>query len=136
MKHITLVRFLYRDDVTFGVLHMDGMPLNICTVEEPWKDNQRGISCIPKGTYKCTKYNGTINKDVWYIQDVENRKDVLIHIANTTDDIEGCIGVGLSFGKVYGKKSKRNLPGVLNSTAALNKLRELIGPNSFMLTIE
>ena len=45
---LKLVRVTTGMDGTFGVLIKDGVPLCV-TLELPWRDNERSISCIPEG---------------------------------------------------------------------------------------
>jgi hypothetical protein len=123
-------------DCTTGVLH-DKEGRFICyTLEEPWKDNKNQISCIPVGTYDCVNWNGFKFKDVWNVSKVPNRVAILIHSGNTTNDIEGCILVGLAKSEIKGLKA------VLESKKALQKLKDLIGRdakgelNSFKLVIK
>lgn len=93
MKKLTLVRYESSDNGTFGFLVFDSnRPLH--TLEEPWKNNQRNISCIPEGTYVVKKREDS----KWQIMDVPNRSGILIHVGNTLEDIEGCILVGLNRG--------------------------------------
>ncbi len=81
---------------THGVLLFDDeTPTGVFTLEEPWKDNQREISCIPTGTYKLKEHDGTHFKDVWEVCNVPNRTAILIHAGNTIKDTRGCILVGL-----------------------------------------
>lgn len=118
---LTLQRVYQGEDCTLGIIY-DAMWSPLCfTLEEPWKDNKKGISCIPTGTYKCVPHNGTRFKDVWRLENVPNRKAILIHNGNTTDDIEGCILTGKYFGKLRGKKA------VMSSQIALNQLKVFVG---------
>jgi hypothetical protein len=118
-KTLTLNR-VYAHNVTIGEL-LDGNKFICFTLEEPWKDNQKSISCIPEGEYICKPHVGTKYKDVWNISNVKDRSAVLIHSGNTTLDIEGCVLVGSSRGIVKG------LPAVLNSRATLDELKQYIG---------
>lgn len=127
---ITIIRHGYKTDVTLGLAFETSTGYFFsCTLEEPWKDNQRSISCIPEGEYLCVPYNSAKFKDVWEITNVPNRSKVLIHAGNTTDDIEGCILVGMEHGKLGGKDA------VLKSKEALQKLRKYNSGKSFKLKI-
>jgi hypothetical protein len=123
MKYATLMRVSMTDKVTHGVFLFDGKPLCV-TLEDPWKNNQRNISCIPTGVYKCVPHNGAKYKGVWRLENVPGRSAILIHAGNSTSDTEGCILVGSEYGE--------NL--ILRSQAALDKLRKEL-PDEFILTV-
>lgn len=99
-----------------------------CTLEKPWRDNKNYISCIPEGTYKCTKYSGTKFKNVWILHDVPGRETILIHNGNFITDTIGCVLVGQDFSLFKG------LPMVTNSVPTLKRLRSFL-PNEFNLKI-
>jgi len=108
MKEVHLTRYGYTPTGTFGELEVDGKTW--ATVERPWADNKRNISCIPVGTYTIklgTFYRNTPDPSddypVYEVIDVPGRSLIKIHIANTMWDVKGCIGLGKSFGFV--KKS-------------------------------
>lgn len=134
MMHLTLKRGYDDGKVCLGMMQVPGLNYPLYTLEEPWKENQRNISCIPTGVYRCTPHNGTRFKDVWRLESVPGRSAILIHAGNTTKDIEGCILVGMSHGELRTKKFG-NLRAVLSSRKAINLLRKHIGKNSFTLTI-
>ena len=80
------------------------------TIERPWLDNQRRISCIPKGTYPLfTKEYGRFydryNLPIPILGSTDPRSEILIHPANYAKDLAGCIGVG----------DKKTANSVLNS---------------------
>lgn len=109
---------------TRGVL-VDSAGNHICfTLELPWKNNERNVSCIPKGTYGVVRHNGAKYKNVWRLLDVPNRSGILIHAGNTKADIQGCILVGL----------KEYKDGVLDSRLAISKLHKEL-PETFILEI-
>ena len=112
---------------TFGVLSENGVPLCL-TCEEPWKANQRLVSCIPTGIYKVISRFSVKHKNHWHIQNVPGRDLILIHAGNTINDVEGCIIVGRSFGLSAG------LPAVMQSQEAMQILREKL-PDTFDLEI-
>lgn len=99
-----------------------------CTLEKPWRDNKRYISCIPAGLYKCVKHSGIKFKNVWILLDVPDRDTILIHNGNFITDTDGCILVGQNFGLFKG------LPMITNSVPTLNQLRSFL-PDQFNLKI-
>lgn len=128
MKKITLKRINSSSECVLGVLELDNK--EICkTLELPWRDNQKGISCIPAGEYKLSPYPSSRFGEVYIVNDVPNRTGILIHTGNTADDIEGCILVGDSYGKLNGKKA------VLNSRQAFNLLKETLGEEEYLLNV-
>jgi hypothetical protein len=129
MAEYRLQRVCGSDKGTFGVLIKDEMTPLCVTCELPWKDNQKKISCIPAGTYKCEPYTSAKYPNVWQVTNVPNRDAILIHAGNTIKDIEGCILVGQSFGTLSG------LPAVLVSGQTLARLQDIL-PDKFNLTID
>ena len=128
MKKLTLKRINSSSECVLGVLELDDK--EICkTLELPWRDNQKGISCIPAGEYKLSPYPSSRFGEVYIVNDVSNRTGILIHTGNTADDIEGCILVGDSYGKLNGKKA------VLNSRQAFNLLKETLGEEEYLLNV-
>ena len=97
----------------------------ICySLELPWRDNARNISCIPVGEYRCHKSYSSKHGHVVRLVDVPNRSDILIHAGNQPSDTQGCIlpGLDISYGVV------------LNSKVALRRLL-LHVPTSFTITV-
>ena len=99
MERLLLERTGYLSNGTRGVLFLpSGTTLH--TIENPWMDNKARVSCIPEGNYICKPrryYNG--GYDTFEVQDVPDRKYILIHVANTALDVAGCIGVGKTTGE-------------------------------------
>lgn len=66
------------------------------SLELSWKENQRSISCIPKGTYKViTTFSNRFKKSMWLLLDVPGRDGIRIHAANFSRQLEGCIALGM-----------------------------------------
>lgn len=137
MKTVHLNRFFYGNDCTLGGLNItaDDGGYNtanhepIYTLELPWRDNQRRISCIPGGWYECQPFDGSRFKNVWQVMNVPGRTYILFHAGNRPRDIEGCILVGLKQGKLSGDRA------VLHSRRAMDMMRDIIGRKPFTLNI-
>jgi len=96
---LLLVRDTFSENSTLGELFLNGV--RICdTLENPWLDNQRNISCIPEGEYdvrlRYPRESGTRDYLHLLIQDVPNRSFCLVHIGNFVHQTRGCVLVGLS----------------------------------------
>lgn len=117
-----LKRFVCCPMGTFGRLTIGGW--SGYTVERPWLDNQPRVSCIPQGCYRLRQRpSGVVTRSTggqythgWEVCDVPGRTYILVHPANTIDDVEGCIGPGSDLGVVAGKWA------VLNSRQAFDAL--------------
>ena len=108
---------------TYGVFIHDRKVL--ChTYELPWLGNVQNKSCIPCGEYSVIKASSPKFADCFYVKDVPNRSNILIHPGNDKNDTRGCILPGLDVDGV----------GVLYSRAALNRLLGSL-PSSFQLLI-
>lgn len=81
----------YFPDGTNGILQCEGKI--ICkTIELPWKNNERGVSCIPEGRYFIRKRYSP--KFKWHLEvvGVKNRSYILFHPANNAlTELNGCI---------------------------------------------
>ncbi len=65
----------------------------IChTIELPWRNNKRNISCIPEGVYEVeTRFSKRFQHHL-ILKNVADRRFILIHPANNALlDLEGCI---------------------------------------------
>ncbi|TAL13952.1 hypothetical protein EPN95_04665 [Patescibacteria group bacterium] len=125
----TLKRILYAPTETFGALICDGVPF-LLSLEDPWKDNEPHISCIPKGNYVCKRIISPKFGETFEIMDVPGREHILFHAGNTHEATEGCILTGLSFGKVGG------VNGILSSKKAFSVfMARLKGIKQFNLLV-
>ena len=96
--NLLLIRDTFSDNSTIGELFINDE--RICdTLENPWLDNKRNISCIPVGEYKVRLRlaRESASRDYLHllIQDVPNRSYVLVHIGNSPSETQGCVLVGL-----------------------------------------
>lgn len=127
--HLTLTRDRRSEWATLGRLSIDGEP--IChTLERPWLDNKRRVSCIPAGNYiGAVQPSPRFRANLPELLDVPGRDQILIHAGNTADDTEGCILVGL--------ERHDHEDRIMQSRAALASVMErLAGSDGFTLTVE
>ena len=118
--NLLLIRDTFSEQSTIGELFLNGE--RMCdTLENPWKYNQRNISCIPEGEYKVrlrlARESATRDYLHLLVQDVPDRDWILFHRGNSAKDTSGCILVGLGSQQDF----------VQNSTLAMDLLmKELI----------
>ena len=131
VKVLRLRRLSFTDSATYGQLFDDENRLICVTLELPWKDNAKGVSCIPAGTYPAHRYlSPKRGYTVFELADVPDRTHIEIHIGNTAADTEGCILVGSKFGFVGDKH------GITESGAAFKRfMASLAGVDAFTLVI-
>ena len=94
---LTLDRITY-DLQTLGLytIWKNDFPVGrFACVELPWLQNQPDISCIPTGTYEVIKHVSPKFGPCFWVQDVPNRSEILIHVANYTRQLRGCQAPGL-----------------------------------------
>ena len=93
--------------------------LKVCnTIELPWLQNQRNVSCIPEGRYEVKKRFTKKHQHHLVIANVEGRSGILIHPANDArKELQGCIApVTALSGSGKGTQSRK----------ANEKLKELV----------
>jgi hypothetical protein len=95
--NLLIVRDTFTDVSTVGRLFINGE--SFCdTLENPYINNERNISCIPEGSYKVrlrlARESATRDYLHLLVQDVPNRDWILFHRGNTAKDTSGCILVG------------------------------------------
>lgn len=108
----------------FGVFGTLVMPsgMEFYTVEQPWRNNARGESCIPPGEYMLRQRASPIVKRTsghdmgWEVVDVPGRTFIMIHVANRAAELQGCIAPGTGLGLINGEWA------VTSSRAALNAI--------------
>jgi|TARA_R110002110_G_scaffold61387_1_gene172386 hypothetical protein len=95
--NLLLIRDEFSDKSTLGKLFLNG-EMFCDTLELPYLDNQRSISCIPSGEYKVrlrtAKESATRDYLHLLVQEVQGRSYILVHIGNYPRDTKGCILVG------------------------------------------
>jgi hypothetical protein len=141
---LEIVRYAYAATHTAGLLIAGAVKMH--SLEEPWIPDPDGPggqrrmpgrpeSCVPDGLYELVPHDGTKFRNVWALHNPDlgvwatqvpaglayGRSAILIHVGNSTDDIEGCIVTGMRSGINEGK------PWVYESLRAITLLRELLG---------
>jgi hypothetical protein len=128
-----LQRLIQTDAETCGHLLTDEDQLICVTLERPWKNNERNVSCIPAGTYTCKRVHSPhFGCEVFQIMNVQHRDNVLIHFGNYVQNSEGCVLVGTSFADI-------NSDGVMDQTASQQAFKKFMsvmtGHPIFTLTV-
>ena len=100
------------------------------TMELGWNDNKKRVSCIPKGVYTVVSRYSDKYKNHFHILDVPNRDFILIHPANYSRQLLGCIGVGAAHIDI----DADGLKDVTSSKATMQKILTIM-PSKFKLTI-
>ena len=95
--NLLLIRDTFTDESTIGELFLNDE--RMCdTLELPYKDNQRSVSCIPTGSYKVRMRYPRESATRYYlhllVKDVKDRSYILFHKGNSAKDTRGCILVG------------------------------------------
>lgn len=128
MSDFLLERFCDCDLGTFGILTADGF--TCYSIEQPWRNNLVGHSCIPAGVYTCRRGLFPKHGNVFEVTNVPDRTAILIHQGNFVNDFEGCIGVGDAYGCINGTWA------IKNSDATLERfMAYMSGINEFQLTV-
>ena len=95
--NLLILRDTFSDESIIGELFLNGE--RFCdTLELPFRDNQRSVSCIPVGEYKVRlrlpRESATRDYIHLLVQDVPSRDYILLHRGNSAKDTRGCILVG------------------------------------------
>ena len=101
-----------------------------CTLELPYKNNQRQISSIDLGKYRVRKRFSEKYGNHFELISVKNRDKILIHVANFVRELKGCIAVGSAHKDIDNDGTK----DLINSRKTLNKLNTIM-PYEFELII-
>jgi|TARA_R110000751_G_scaffold44337_1_gene101512 hypothetical protein len=112
--NLLIVRETYTDESVIGKLYLNGEFISY-TLELAWNNNQKSISCVPRGVYDCkvrlAKDSASRNYDHLILEDVPNRSYILFHRGNSSKDSKGCILTGMMKGDnvIYQSKTAHTL---------------------------
>ena len=101
------------------------------TLELPYEENLTDISCVNKGVYEVTHRYSEKYKNHLILNDVPNRRYILIHYGNYNTDTEGCVLVGSRFAQI----NQDSLLDITSSRRTLSELLEATNGEGFKLTI-
>jgi hypothetical protein len=107
------------------------------SLELPWRENKRSISCIPPGEYKTIITNSNKYGTIYWVTSVPNRSGILIHWGNYAGDSNegfkthsmGCILLGKSIGLLGGQRA------ILNSRVTVTQFMSYMQRQPFVLKI-
>lgn len=134
MNTVTITRTPNSTETPGTLLAQVGDTTFTCkTLERPYINNQRNISCIIAGTYT-VKWKFHIGKFGWKyeVQNVPNRGGILIHAGNYFTDSQGCILLGQTFADINGDK----VIDITNSRVTVDAFEKLMGKQDFTLIIK
>lgn len=128
-----LIRLNKNEKQTLGRFFIfDGLDIifECCTLELPWNENKRNISCIPTGEYK-VKIRESEKYGLHYqVENVMMRDYILIHPANYYKQLRGCIAVGKAFYDI----NKDGHKDITYSRKTMSKMLDH-APNGFNMII-
>ncbi len=132
---LLIKRFSHEENQTlgYGIVFNDnnGVKYTFSTLELPWKDNARRISCIPVGEYKVTKRWSEKYKNHFLVNDVPNRSYILLHGGNYNRHTLGCILCGKEHKDINGDGER----DITSSKPTMKKLNEILA-DEFTMVIE
>ena len=132
---VNIYRLKRSSQGTLGMLVAPGF--TCYTLELPWHNNQRNISCIPAGTYDVEIRKSPRYGNVYHVKEVPDRSYILIHSGNWAGDkskgyrtnVAGCILLGQKRGILAGQLA------VLNSRITINRFMREMENEPFKLNI-
>ena len=132
---VNLCRMKRSDQGTRGMIFAGSF--NCHTIELPWRNNTRSISCIPAGEYKVELRQSPKYGQIYHVKEVPNRSYILIHAGNFAGDtkmgyrtnVNGCILLGQRQGLLWGQWA------VLNSKVTVRRFMTHMELQEFTLKI-
>lgn len=80
---------------TLGRVTAAGLVAPVFSLEQPWRGNAPGISCVPAGFFRLVLApSRRFGREMPRLMSVPGRGGILIHGGNSTADTSGCILVG------------------------------------------
>lgn len=131
MKPIIKIHRIFQDEnQTSGVMYLtEGeFPLvSSLSLERGWRNNDKGVSCIPIGEYEVVlEYSPRFKTNLWEIKGVPNRSECKFHSANYWYQLNGCISLGLRYAKI----NSDNYRDVTNSKNTMKAFHTSLGKHT------
>lgn len=106
------------------IVDVNGFPLFASiSLERGWRNNERMISCIPKGSYEIKhEYSNRFKKNLWEIKGVKYRSECKFHSANYWHQLNGCIALGVSPTDI----NKDGYLDITSSKSTMNKFEKVL----------
>ena len=132
---VYLFRLCRHDQGTEGQLLTNGF--NCYTLELPWRNNQRNISCVPPGVYDVIIRRSPRFGITYWVLKVPGRTYILIHSGNYAGDrskgfkthVNGCILLGQKMGYLSNQRA------ILNSRVTIRRFMNHMENKPFKLHI-
>ena len=130
----------YSTDTTTGIMKVGST--SFYTIEQPWRNNLAGHSCVPFGTYNLIPYNSPKHGPTWCLDNPSlniygqssvppnGRSFCEIHSANWAEQLEGCIALGLDNQPMFDPISGKAEASIENSKDAVAQLLSILVPLS------
>ncbi len=131
---VTITRFRSNIHETLGnlVAKYNGMTFTCKTLELADWQNQKDISCIPKGQYVCSyTYSLRFWRNTYKVRNVPKRSGVRIHPTNFYYELNGCIALGSDLVDINNDQELDSI----NSKATIKAFETFMGRKEFLLII-
>ena len=135
-RRVEIFRLRRSDQGTEGMLVSEDFKCR--TLELPWRENQRQVSCIPPAIYDVEMRLSNKYGRIYWVRKVPSRTYILIHSGNYAGDkkkgykshVMGCILLGKKSGYLGGQVA------ILNSRIAVRAFMEELEYEPFKLRIQ
>lgn len=122
-----IIRHEHSKVQTLGYLYVlnsnEDILFSCTTLELPYLENKRNISCVPIGEYKCVlEYSDRFKKYLWELKNVPNRSECKFHSANYFKQLNGCIALGIDFKDINSDGWK----DIINSKDTMSEFHEVL----------
>lgn len=112
----------------------------ICrTMEKPWLQNKKGLSCVPAGLYDLIyRVSPSAGKTFYFsseklnvtLDDESGRTYIQLDVANVQSELDGCVAVGSDFDFMRGEQA------VIDSEKTKTFLMGILGKKSHTIEIK
>lgn len=129
-----LKRKKYRDIQTIGMMDVyedDVFLFAVAILEQEWNNNEKGNSCIPKGSYTVESWDSEGHPNSFIVKGTEPRTYILFHTGNYHNHSQGCLLPGLYHADI----NNDGYMDVVSSKKAMDRLNETCRGKTILLDI-